>query len=174
MNRRKLKKLGLKFNPLLALIGLRITGHRITDFTNKKFTDSRFRITLHIGQITSPRVEENIAISMISRNLHRKQGLYSFFFLNLLTIYELNSYLLALFMYSYFRGQLPPSFSDYLSQNNTIHSYNAKSANKVHIKYERTNYRRFSVRYRGVVIWNSLPNSLKEIKSLQLFKRKLK
>ena len=98
LNRRKLKKLGLKFNPVLALIGLRITGPRITDFTNKKFTDSRIRITLHIGQMASPRLEENIAISMISRNLHRKQGLYSFF-LNLLTIYELNSYLLALHLF---------------------------------------------------------------------------
>ena len=44
------------------------------------------------------------------------------FLLNLLTIYELNSYLLALFMYTYFRWQLPPSFSDYFSENNTIHS----------------------------------------------------
>ena len=96
------------------------------------------------------------------------------FLLNLLTIYELNSYLLALFMYTYFRWQLPPSFSDYFLENNTIHSCNTRSANKVYIKYERTNYRRFSVRYRGAMIWNSLPNSLKEIKSLQLFKRKLK
>ena len=33
-----------------------------------------------------------------------------FLSLNFLTIYELNSYLLALFLYSYFGGQLPPSF----------------------------------------------------------------
>ena len=39
-------------------------------------------------------------------------------------------------MYSYFREQLPPSFLDYLSENDTIHSYNARSANKVYIKYE--------------------------------------
>ena len=84
LNRRKLKKTGLKFNPRLALIGLRITRPRITDFTNKKFTDSKIWITLHIERITSPSLEENIAISIISRNLHRKQGLYSFFFL----IYE--------------------------------------------------------------------------------------
>ena len=69
---------------------------------------------------------------------------------------------------------MPPSFSDYFSENNTIFSYNTSSANKVYIKYERTNYRRFSVRYRGAMIWNSLLNSLKEMKSLQLFKRKLK
>ena len=69
---------------------------------------------------------------------------------------------------------MPPSFSDYFSENNTIHSYNTRSANKVYTKYERTNYRRFSVRYTGAIIWNSLPNTLKEIKSLQLFNRKLK
>ena len=54
----------------------------------------------------------------------------------LLTIYELNSYVLALFMYSYVRGQLPPSFSDYFLENNTTHSYNTRSTNKVYIKYE--------------------------------------
>ena len=77
-------------------------------------------------------------------------------------------------MYSYFRGQLPPSLSDYFSENNGIHFYNTRSANKVYILYGRTNCRHFYVRYRGAMIWNSLPNSLKEIKSLQLFKRKLK
>ena len=45
-----------------------------------------------------------------------------------------------------------PSFSDYFLENNTIHSYNTRSANKVYVKYERTNYRRFSVRYRGAMI----------------------
>ena len=93
---------------------------------------------------------------------------------NLPTIYGLDSYLLELFMHSYFRGQLLPSFSDYFSENNTIHSYNTRSTNKVYIMYERNNYRHFSVRFRGAMIWNSLSNSLKEIRSLQLFKRKLK
>ena len=74
-----------------------------------------------------------------------------FLYLILLKIYELNSYLLALFMNSYFIGQLPPSFSDYFSENNTIRYYKARSANKVYIRYERTNYRRFSGRYRGAI-----------------------
>ena len=46
---------------------------------------------------------------------------------------------------------MPPSFSDYFSENNTIHSDNTRSANKVYTKYERTNYRRFSVRYTGAI-----------------------
>ena len=48
----------------------------------------------------------------------------------LLTIYEFNSYLLALFTYSFVRGQLRPSFSDYFLENNTIHSYSTRSASK--------------------------------------------
>ena len=49
-----------------------------------------------------------------------------------------------------------------------------RSVNSLHIKFKRTNYGRFSVKCRGAIIWNSLPSSLKEIKSLQLFKTKLK
>ena len=54
----------------------------------------------------------------------------TFLSLNLLTIYELNSYLSALFMYSYFTEQTTPSFSDYFLKINTIHSYNTRSAKK--------------------------------------------
>ena len=97
-----------------------------------------------------------------------------FLSLGLLTIYELNSYLLALFMYSYFSGNLPSAFSDYFSRNNTIHMHYTRSANNLHIKFKRTNYGKFSVKCRGAIIWNSLPNSLKEIKSFQLLKRKSK
>ena len=42
------------------------------------------------------------------------------------------------------------------------------------MRVKRTNYGRFSVKCRGAIIWKSLPSSLKEIESLQLFKRKLK
>ena len=94
--------------------------------------------------------------------------------LGLLTISELNSYLSVLFMFSYFSGNLPSAFSDYFSRNNTIHMHYTRSVNNLHIKFKQTNYGRFSVKCRGAIIWNSLPNSLKEIKSFQLFKRKLK
>ena len=86
-----------------------------------------------------------------------------FLSLGLLTIYELNSYLLALFMFSYFSGNLPSAFSDYFSRNNTIHMHYTRSVNNLHIKFKRTNYGRFSVKCRGAIIWNSLPNSLKKL-----------
>ena len=54
-----------------------------------------------------------------------------------------------------------------------IHSLNTRSASKIHIDFERTNYGKFSLHYRGPIIWNSLPNDLKELKSSNAFKKAL-
>ena len=43
---------------------------------------------------------------------------------------------------------------------NTITTY-TRSASKVHINYQRTDYRKFSVKYGGAEIWNNLPDNLK-------------
>ena len=58
-----------------------------------------------------------------------------FLSLGLLTIYELNTYLLALFMYSYFSGNLPSVFTDYFTTNNTIHMHNTRSVNSLYRKF---------------------------------------
>ena len=113
-----------------------------------------------------------VRITTLSKYLQETRPI--FLSLGLLTIYELNSYLLALFMYSLFSGNLPSAFWDYCSRNNTIHMHHNRSVNNLHINFKRTNYGRFSVKCRDAIIWNSLPNRLKEIESLQLFKRKLK
>ena len=57
--------------------------------------------------------------------------------------------------------------------NDSIHSYNTRSASKIPIDFKRTTYRKFSVQYRGSIIWNSLPNDLKELKSSKAFKKAL-
>ena len=42
------------------------------------------------------------------------------------------------------------------------------------MKYTRTNYGRFSIKYKGLMIWNSLPDVLRNIKSLQMFGKEFK
>ena len=44
--------------------------------------------------------------------------------LKILNIYELNIYLMALFMYSYFSENLPSYFNTYFKLNDMIHSHN--------------------------------------------------
>jgi len=57
-----------------------------------------------------------VRITTLSKYLQETRSI--FLALGLLTIYELNSYLLALFMYSLFSGNLPSAFWDYCSQLN--------------------------------------------------------
>ena len=63
-------------------------------------------------------------------------------------------------MYLHYYGKLPETFNDYFVINDSIHSLNTRSALKIHIDFERTNYGKFSLQYRGAIIWNSLPNDL--------------
>ena len=60
-----------------------------------------------------------------------------------------------------------------IALNDSIHSKNTKSASKIHIDFKRTIYGKFSLQYRGAIIWNSLPNDLKELKSSKAFKKAL-
>ena len=51
-----------------------------------------------------------------------------FLALDILNIYELNLYLIALFMYSYFNNNLPEYFLNYFRLNENIHSHDTRSA----------------------------------------------
>ena len=77
-------------------------------------------------------------------------------------------------MYSNTKGSLPSAFSNYFSLNNAIHKHYTRSSENFHIKYTRTNYGRFSIKYKGLMIWNSLPDVLRNIKSLQMFGKEFK
>ena len=50
--------------------------------------------------------------------------------LKILDIYELNTYLTGIFMYWYYHGNLPAYFINFFVQNESIHSYNTRSATK--------------------------------------------
>ena len=67
-----------------------------------------------------------------------------FLSLKILNVYELNIYLMALFMYSYFSDKLPSYFTNYFKLNEKLHSYNTRTASNVYIDYKRTNYGKFS------------------------------
>ena len=67
-------------------------------------------------------------------------------------------------MYSCYHDKLPDVFNSYFVTNDNIHSYNMRSASKIRIDFKRTNYGKFSLKYRGATIWNSLPNDSEDFK----------
>lgn len=71
-----------------------------------------------------------------------------FIHLKILDIFQLNTFLISLFMYSQRTKKLPNTFNDYFLENNHLHYHNTRSAKKLHVKYYRTNYGKFSLKVR--------------------------
>ena len=94
--------------------------------------------------------------------------------LKILDIFQLNTFLTSLFMYSQRADMLPNTFKNYFVQNKQFHQYNTRSSAKLHIRYTRTNYGKFSLKARGAKLWNNLPDEVKDAKSYFSFKRKVK
>ena len=59
-----------------------------------------------------------------------------FLALDILNIYELNLYLIALFMYSYFNNDMPEYFLNYFRLNENIHSHDTRSASNILLNTE--------------------------------------
>jgi len=52
-----------------------------------------------------------------------------------------------------------------------IYSHNTRTVSNIYVDYKRTNYGKFSSKFRGAQIWNKLPEDLKELQSYRLFKK---
>ena len=72
--------------------------------------------------------------------------------LKILNIFEINLYLIVNFMYLHYYGKRPETLNDSFVINDSIHSYNTRSASKIQIDFKRKNYGKFSLQYRGVII----------------------
>ena len=86
----------------------------------------------------------------------------------------INDYLCSIFMYRlfYYQNNLPDFYCDYFKQNTELHNYNTRnSATKLHVNFQRTNYRKYTMFNKGVSIWNGLNENIKNIKSYFSFKK---
>ena len=94
-----------------------------------------------------------------------------FLSLNILNIYELNIFLMAIFMYPFFNDRVPSYFRNYFILNEKFYSHNTRSASHIFIDLKRRNYGKFSLKFGGAQTWNELPKDLKDSKSYTQFKR---
>ena len=84
--------------------------------------------------------------------------------LAILPLDDINNETIALFRF--FNSMLPSSFNDYFKLNKDIHKYNTRLSSNIHKTQTRTNYQKHSVKYKGNLIWNNLPTSFKEIRTI--------
>jgi len=64
-------------------------------------------------------------------------------------------------------------FNNYFTANNIIHNYNIRSKNNLHISCIKSEYGK-KLRFKASQLWNKLPDSLKGIVPITMFKDKLR
>ena len=93
--------------------------------------------------------------------------------LKILDIYQINTFLIAKFMYYYHNNLLPPLFFNLFLTISQIHGYSTRTANNYRVHHCRTNLKKFTILYQGPKIWNSLPVTITSLTSFPNFKYKL-
>ena len=68
---------------------------------------------------------------------------------SLLSVTEINSYMVGIFMYNYINGILPTTFSEYFERNRNIHQCNTRQADDLRVPFARLNVRKFSIKMHG-------------------------
>ena len=67
---------------------------------------------------------------------------------------DINMFLIGRFMFRLRRGEVPDMFSDFFIRNAEIHDYSTRQRQHFHVPSERSNLGKFSIRYRGTIVWN--------------------
>ena len=77
-------------------------------------------------------------------------------------------------MYQVYHDNLPDQLLSLFETRNIKTSHNLRCTDHFsHVRYN-SNIGRNSVRYRGPVVWNLIPKTIKDASSYQLFKQKLR
>lgn len=97
-----------------------------------------------------------------------------FFKLKLLNIFDINLFQISSFVFEFLHGFQPESFHNFFHINSTIHTHLTRSHNDLHYNFARTTLNKFTIRYRGSQVWNSLPPDLKKTNNKTIFKYLLK
>jgi len=101
-------------------------------------------------------------------------SLYSQF--NVLPVGALYQFRVLLLMQKYVHAKisLPTALANRFHLNSQVHFHNTRSLNNLHIQGITNNQGKKSLQYQGSILWNSLPQYLKNISSPNQFKRAAK
>ena len=114
------------------------------------------------------------AVRTISRSAFDAHTDPIFKSLKLLKFENIVSLQVAKIMYLYKSGQLPDSFQNMFFTGQEIHNYNTRNRSFFRLPSCRTNVRKFSLRFQGPKIFNSINDEIKNSLSLREFTSKLK
>ena len=93
--------------------------------------------------------------------------------LNTLKIQDLHSLQVGIFMYQFHHNLFPDDLleQNYFTMNNEVHNYNTRGVTNIHVGLVNTCLAYNTIRIQGALLWNTLPTSLKNAPSINVFKR---
>ena len=93
-----------------------------------------------------------------------------------LSISQRINYFLCVLVFNCIHGNAPRYLSDSIDMASHMHDRNTRlnMSSNVNVPLGRTHYMRSSFIYRGAVVWNALPNAVKDSGSLSAFRINLK
>ena len=96
--------------------------------------------------------------------------------LNLMDVWQINKYLIGLFMYKYYHKQLPAVFNSSFTRSSDVHMYSTRHSSMGYMLPKvKTNYGKANIHYRGPAIWNDIVrNNIFPDTTIGTFKYKLK
>ena len=77
-------------------------------------------------------------------------------------------------MYRFSIDDLPVAFKNYFSKRSDIQEYPTRQVNDLNLTKNKKSFSDHTIRNRVPILWNSLPKSIKECKSVKHFRTLLK
>ena len=94
--------------------------------------------------------------------------------LKCLTIAQIHTYIMSIFMYKFIHKELPCIFVNMFIFNVDVHSYPTRASHHLHLPQVHTSLSQKAPRYYGSVLWNAICTKFQNCTSLDMFKRHYK
>ena len=77
-------------------------------------------------------------------------------------------------MYKFYINDLPVDFNNYFKKRSDIHDYPTRQVNDLTLSLNKKSFSDHAIRTSGPHLWNSLPDKLKDSKTVKQFRNQLK
>ena len=95
--------------------------------------------------------------------------------LDLLPLYDINTYLIGQFMFKVYQRKVPDQFQSMFSRSAEVHTYHSRQESLCQLPRVHSEYAKQSISYKGALLWNKiLANNISPYVSIPIFKRTFK
>ena len=94
--------------------------------------------------------------------------------LNILLVKDIYRQSIVKFVYKYNAENLPSIFDQMFSVNSMIHNHNTRQTKNIHSLNPINKLGESLTRHQGTVLWNSLPQELRQAETIKSFSKKFK